>query len=297
MALPHREDNKAANKRRARRKPPLTLRWLRLSLRLQAMLSTSWAVSRLYRLWFVSPKYTEPKRETHWREQAEQFSIPHEYGPLAAYRWGHGERVVLLIHGWSGRGPQMGAFAEPLVNAGYSVIAFDAPSHGRTPGSSTNLFRISDALQTVIQHCGPVDSIISHSFGTIVLAYTLRHRDLHINRAVCIGSPASARLLADRFTGIMQASAKTRQCFMQQFEREFGHDIWNRISAEENARGLTIPALIMHDQNDHDVPWQSSQQLAQAWPNAKLVLSKGLGHRRILRNPTLVKQVVDFITH
>ena len=95
----------------------------------------------------------------------------------------------------------------------------------------------------------------------------------------------------------MQPNAKTTQYFMQFFAKEFGEDIWSRISAEENARGLSAPALIIHDRDDRDVPWQSSERLAQAWPGAELLYTQGLGHRRILRDPALLQRVVDFISN
>src|SRR5262249_24762467 len=44
-------------------------------------------------------------------------------GPAAA-------PAVLLVHGWGGRGVQMGAFVEPLRARGYRVVWFDQPGHG-----------------------------------------------------------------------------------------------------------------------------------------------------------------------
>jgi len=138
-------NSSSKQKTQSRRKTPIILRWLRLTLRVQALVSSRWAGRRVYRLWFASPKHPEPQREKRWRESAAFISVPHEYGPIATYKWGESDKTVLLLHGWSGRGPQMGAFVEPLLARGYQPVAFDAPGHGRTPGKHSSIFRMNDA--------------------------------------------------------------------------------------------------------------------------------------------------------
>src|SRR5262245_22361365 len=57
--------------------------------------------------------------------------------PVESWTWGAGP-LVLLVHGWSGRGTQLGALIDPLVAHGLSVAAFDAPGHGDSdPGPVT----------------------------------------------------------------------------------------------------------------------------------------------------------------
>lgn len=283
------------NQRQAHRKPPLILRWLRFSFRIQSRLSTSWAARRAYRFWFIAPRYPEPPREKAWREQARQSMLDHPHGPLAIYQWGEGQETILMLHGWSGRGSQMGAFAGPLVDAGYRVVALDAPGHGQSHGKSTTLFEISDALFAVAGQYGPVKAVIAHSFGAFVLAYTLKHTDLRIEKAVCISTPSEGMFLLNSFCHALRLNEAVKQKFLHFFEVDFGEDIWTRLSSENNTRQLDVPALILHDKDDTDVPWQLSEKLAGYWPNARLHLTEGLGHRRILRNQQVIGIVRDFI--
>ena len=282
-------------KRQQRRKPPAILRWLRFSLRVQSLISPRWAGYRMYRLWFASPKHPEPEREKRWREAAETISLPHRYGPVAVYRWGNSQKRVLLIHGWSGRGPQLGAFVEPLLDRDYEVIAFDAPGHGQTPGSTSSIFRMADALMGVLEHVGPVDAVITHSFGALVMAYAIRHTGFKTNKAVCLSSPTSPNYLVDRFCEVMRVNDRVKQAFRYFVKKRFDEDVFEKLSADLNMTDSQIPALIIHDRDDHDVPYQLGQQLADAWPAAEFFLTEGLGHRRILRNRKLIQQVVDFI--
>jgi pimeloyl-ACP methyl ester carboxylesterase len=78
-------------------------------------------------------------------------------------------------------------------------------------------------------------------------------------------------------------------------EQRFGADVWRRLSPTEIARGLDIPALLVHDQEDDDVPWQEGATLARTWPGATSVKTQGLGHRRILRDPDVVARSVAFM--
>jgi pimeloyl-ACP methyl ester carboxylesterase len=58
--------------------------------------------------------------------------------------------------------------------------------------------------------------------------------------------------------------------------------------------GLGVPALIIHDRDDADVPLKDGQAIAQA-ANAELVITEGLGHRRILRDKDVIRRTIDFI--
>lgn len=276
-----------------RRIVPLGLRSLRLALTLVNKFSPSLASLWVYRIWFSTRHHPVPKRELDWVEQARQYQLDSEFGSLAVYSWGEGP-VVLLVHGWSGRAVQLGAFAQPLANAGFKVVAFDAPAHGKNPGKQTNIFRIITAMNTVIADVGPVHGIICHSFGAMVTARALA-TGVMADKVVCISPPAHMDFLIESVSQTLKIPVATKVAFINRLEKKFGNDFRELISAEFNARVLSIPVLIIHDKNDKEVPWQQGERLASAWTNSRLELTEGLGHRRILRNQAVVDMVVDFI--
>ena len=53
--------------------------------------------------------------------------------------------------------------------------------------------------------------------------------------------------------------------------------------------------LFVHDRDDAEVAFGSGLALARAWKDARLVATRGLGHRRILRAPEVVQDAIDFI--
>src|SRR5262245_10129632 len=84
-----------------------------------------------------------------WQEEilarGRAFEVDSAAGKVAAWTWGEGPAIV-LVHGWNGRGAQLGAFVDPLVAAGFQVVSFDAPGHGKSPGSTSSIIAFADAL-------------------------------------------------------------------------------------------------------------------------------------------------------
>jgi len=58
---------------------------------------------------------------------------------------------------------------------------------------------------------------------------------------------------------------------------------------------VRAPALVLHDQDDREVPYAAGLALARAWKGARLVATQGLGHRKVLRAAEVVQDAVDFI--
>ncbi len=274
---------------------PVSIKVLRLALRSVGLLSTQLAGQWAYRLWFGTHRFAEPARETQWRQQAEQFTIPHEFGPIALYSWGKGP-IVLLVHGWNGRGTQMGGVAEKLVAAGYRAIAFDAPGHGRTPGNYSTIFRIVDAVNAINKEIGPIKGVVTHSFGAMVITRALREQ-LDTDRVVCINPATQLSFLKESFYGMLHIAPATKQAFEKLLEENHSADIENVISADLNARELSVPALIIHDKDDSEVPWQQGEILSKAWPGAHFIQTQGLGHTRGLRDSEVIARVVNFISN
>jgi pimeloyl-ACP methyl ester carboxylesterase len=272
---------------------PVTFRLLRRALKLSALVSTELTGRWVNRLWFRTQRFPEPAREKAWLASAERLTLAHRGRPLAVYRWGAGP-TILLVHGWHGRGTQLGAFVAPLVAAGYRVVAFDAPAHGRTPGRATNLPEVSEALSNVAAAFPPLHGVIAHSFGAASTLVAIS-RGLTPRRVVTLSAPASIEFLLDSFAAQLELPVAVMNVHRRLMEQRFGADVWRRLSPTEIARGLDIPALLVHDQEDDDVPWQEGATLARAWPGATSLQTQGLGHRRILRDPGVVARSVAFL--
>jgi len=280
-------------KRYRRNNPPLLFLSTLVLLQFFTKFSDALTIKLAYWLWFSSPKFTQPAREIAWGETASLEMIQHQHGPIAVYCWGTGP-TILLVHGWSGRGLQLGSFAQPLVDAGYRVVTFDAPGHGRSRGSRTNIFKFQQVLNHIANRVGPVHGVVSHSFGVLASALAIK-KNLDINKLVCISSPTSAKYLLQSYCDKFQFSKKVEQGLLSCFKKEFGENLWEDISAIENLKGSEKPILIIHDKDDFDVPISCSEELHQALKNSEFMQTEKLGHRRILQNPKVIEKITMFM--
>jgi len=272
---------------------PLAFWLLRFAIRLLGWISPSLTARWVYRLWFQPVHFPEPVHEAAWRSTAVPLSVEFRGQRLAVESWGAGP-TVLLVHGWNGRGAQLGAIAEALSSAGFRAVTFDAPAHGRSPGRATSLPEISEVIQLIAKTTGPLHAIVAHSFGMACSIYSVT-RGLSVNRMVAISPGKDVRSFTQKFFTALDVHPRVQAIFDKLFERDFGVDLWHRFSPTVLAKQLTVPGLVIHDQNDRDIPLEEGQAVAEAWPNAEFVRTTGLGHRRILRDPKVIERVTHFI--
>jgi pimeloyl-ACP methyl ester carboxylesterase len=294
MALPGHRKEQWHGSRPAQRKPAPALRVMRfLFSRLGRVVPTlmgRWACH----LWFRTRCFPESAAGRRIAGRAIRETLQVDGLPVAIYRWGTGP-IVLFIHGWSGRGSQVAAFVEPLLRAGYQVLAVDAPGHGETPGDSTNILECAAVLRAVGQAYGPLYGAITHSFGGMVLAYAMHH-GLRVERVVSLSAPATVEFLIDGFAQTLSMPPAVVENLWWRMNRRFEDGLWERISTVNNVRNLTAPALVIHDIDDASVPWQQGEMIAAAWAGARFMKTRGLGHGRILRDRKVVEAAVSFIS-
>lgn len=272
---------------------PIAILALRLLFRLSGAVAPALAARFASYLWFRPQRHRPPAREQALLGRARYVPMDHAGKRIAAYRWGEGP-TVMLVHGWSGRGAQLGEFVEPLAGAGYRVVAFDAPAHGRSDGRDTTLLEISEVILKLVAEFSPVHAVIAHSFGVACALFALQQRRF-ARRVVALSTPATLEGLLEKFAGSLALSPRTVQILRDMLVQRFGEDVWTRFSVQGMARSIGLPALVVHDRDDRDVPWQEGEAVARAWPNAQFLRTEGLGHRRILRDPEVIDRVVRFL--
>ncbi len=238
---------------------------------------------------FFTTRRTAPKNgEREILNHASSFRID----DMAAWTWGEGP-TVLLVHGWNGRASQLGGFVPLLVARGYQVVAFDTPGHGDSPGHQSSLPEMADRIRRVAAHVGDVYGVIAHSMGGA--ATTLALSDgMEIERAVFISPPSNPQTFLDFFSRAVGISEEVRRRVQDRVENRVGRRM-SEMRADEIAPRMSIPLLVIHDEDDSHVPLQFGESIATAWPGAKLITTEGLGHQRILRAQHVNDLAVGFI--
>lgn len=245
---------------------------------------------------FTTPiKHKIPKREFQMDSKSEQ-NIIHVSAidkNIVTYEYGKSDRKILLVHGWSGRGTQLFKIAEELLENGYSTISFDAPAHGKSKGQTTIMSEFIASILEIEKHFGPFDAAIGHSLGGMSVLNAIKD-GLKVNKAVIIGSGDIVQDILDEFIFKMKLKKELGHNLRDFFENKYQLKM-DDFSAYKAAQKIEIPVLVIHDNDDPEVPVKAGIHIHQNLKNGTLMLTEGLGHRKILGNHNVIKKILEFI--
>lgn len=247
----------------------------------------------MVRLWFTTTRYKIPRVEKSVAAQAEKDLVDVDGLAIRTWSWGKGP-VILFLHGWSGRGTQIASFVQPLVDAGFKVLAFDGPAHGQTPGKTTTIYEYSKVLNALMNDIGPLHGVITHSFGAMVFAYTYTS-NTPVERIVFISPPSTVEQIIKNFQRLLHIPEQPTYYFKKTLKQTFGDNIFKKLSTKNNVKKFSTPGLIIHDEEDLDLNWEESQHLSEAWKQSSFIKTQGLGHIKILYDKEVIQQVTKFM--
>ena len=69
----------------------------------------------------------------------------------------------------------------------------------------------------------------------------------------------------------------------------------DNFSAYRAAKEVTIPVLVIHDKEDEDVPVKAAYHIRENLKDGELVITEGLGHRKILGDTKVIKKIIEFL--
>jgi pimeloyl-ACP methyl ester carboxylesterase len=246
-------------------------------------------------LWFAAPPRMA---ELPVPEHGEAFTVQSQGATIRGLVWGRGP-VVYLMHGWGGRGSQFAAFVEPLVRSGHRVVMFDAPAHGASDHGPagprrTNGVEFARALDDVFTRFGPAEAVVAHSLGTIATYLALRFGWLGTERLVFIAPMVESVSLFDGYQSAVGFGPRTRRAFDRALLDWIGIPVAEFDARVQAGHVDPVPTLVVADRDDRQTPYSDAADLAETL-GASLVTTQALGHRKILREPQVVRQVVEFI--
>ncbi|MEX6625484.1 alpha/beta hydrolase [Tenacibaculum salmonis] len=245
---------------------------------------------------FSTPlKFSIPKREKIMLTSAQNkmINIPAIAKEIEVLSYGYSQKKVLLVHGWAGRSTQLFMIADKLLEKGYMVISFDGPAHGKSSGKTTAMPEFLETITEIDKKFGPFEAAIGHSFGGMCL-YNSVADNFKIKKLVTIGAPDKVSDVILNFTKNLTLKPLIANKMKFLFDKKWGIDI-DVHSSNILAKNIFIPTLIVHDTNDGDVPVSSAIHIRQKLQRGTLLITKGLGHTKILRNQKVTSDIVNFI--
>jgi pimeloyl-ACP methyl ester carboxylesterase len=269
---------------------------VRAGVGLASIVAPRFVLKKASDLFLTPPRFAHSQPEQRLLDAGAQFSVETSAGKISAWRFGNATNpAIIMSHGWGGRGAQFRAFVPKLV---------DHIGHGMSEGRQAALVDFWRGVDAVWDHMSAegvaLAGLIGHSLGSAGIASALR-RPLsgaaHIGnpRAVLIAPPASLIGYSRLFSRYLGIPERIRAAMQWRFEKRYGVD-WQEFELPDSVQSINAPALFIHDRDDKETRFEGGLALARVWPDARLHVTEGLGHRRILRDRAVIQASVDFIT-
>lgn len=225
-------------------------------------------------------------------KSAHRFDFSHKGETIQAYRWGSGERKVLMLHGWQSHTFRWKNYVEAFDKDQFTIYSLDAPGHGLSTGRFMTVPLYSEVVERFITTIGKVDTVVSHSIGSFTAIYTFhRQASLSPEKLIALAPPGEAQDFFDFYTRELGLSRKAVQLIVGYFEEQI-NQVPSYFSAPKFAASLTSKGLLIHDEGDDDTSVENSKRIHAAWKQSELVVTKGYGHN--LKSAEVIKRVVKF---
>jgi pimeloyl-ACP methyl ester carboxylesterase len=275
----------------------LVLQYYKAKINLMHVVNARWAAGAALDL-FTKP-YTNLRRKDPpiWKK-AKRIFLTTGAGKMAGYQWGPAApngKKLLIIHGFAGSCKSFDRYIAAALKAGFEVIAYDAPAHGRSEGRRLNVVMYRWMIEEVIRHHGMFDACLAHSIGGMSLLLALEDMDIRQELRIALIAPLTeASRAADNFFEFLQLPIALRHAFEAELQSLGGHPLsW--YSLNRMAPQFPKSMLWVHDEEDDTTPFADVQKLMSlAPPNVEFKVTKGLGHTRIYRDNEVFKAVMAF---
>ena len=257
--------------------------------------SSTLASNFAIKLFRTPVRFKTPEREKMMAESAqkEMLFIPAIKKEVMLYRYGYSKRKVLLVHAWSGRGTQLYSIADKLLENGYMTFSFDAPAHGNSMGKTTMMSEFIATSMYLEEKFGPFEIAIGHSLGGMSILNCVK-QGLSIKKAIIIGSGDIISNIIKDFVHKLELKTKIVSIIKNRFLKKHGESIDN-LSASIAAKDVKIETLVIHDTEDYDIPVSCAYNIRQNLQRGEILITNGLGHRRILKDKNVNNRIIEFI--
>lgn len=283
---------------------------LRRVIQLLSIVSPSIAANLAFRLFCtpIAPKSVSGRQQTlintarQRLDEQEPKTVSVATGKVSYYEFnaqGNTRGTVALVHGWTSESAFMLGFVDVLNAAGFHVVAFDLPAHGRSEGKRLILPTAVDALLAVESATGPWQFAIAHSFGSAVTLTAMsgllsERRQLSLQRLVLLAAPNTLTSVFNGFGCMVGLTANAQAHFNAKVEQITGQPL-EAFDGRRVLEELKLPTLVVHDPADREVSFSAAEQYQEAGTHISLLALENLGHRRLLYDPTLIQRVTDYL--
>ena len=242
---------------------------------------------------FCYPVYFASKKEKDFLQSSKWIDFEFDGNKIATYKWGHGPKRVLLLHGWQSNSARWEDYIAQFDLNEYTLLAFDSPAQGLSTGYQLNLLKYGKLINHFLSSIPNIDIVIGHSFGAFASLYTFHeYENSPIEKLIILASPGEVMDFVKYYQKLVGINENVGKLINHYFNKIYKID-FSDMSASKFAREMDMTGLIIHDIDDKQAPVKYARKIHKAWKESKLVLTEGKGHS--LNRPEVFQIIAKFI--
>lgn len=255
------------------------------------------AVREATKMFFKPIRFKVPQSELELRNKANISYHQTTSNTIAVLQWISKEDApfVLLMHGWASRATHFKKFIEYLLANGYNVICPEAPAHGLSTGTRTDIIGFSESLAIAHKLVKP-KYWVCHSMGGSSAMYCINNHNIAPKHLSIIATPAIGEEILDVFASRLGASKKIIPAMLDTIQEVYKGKELRDFTAEEIIKKLPtdISLNLIYDKADIDAPAHQGERLKELFPTADLLITENYGHIKIIKELDVLKHCQKF---
>ncbi|AYL94157.1 alpha/beta fold hydrolase [Mucilaginibacter celer] len=261
-------------------------------------------ISLLWQLIYYSPKMPVRLQQQQLLNEAKAFTLEVDDPHFAkanlkfnGFIWGEGNRRILVTHGWGSKAADFAELITALKNLpDTQIIGFDAPGNGSSEGELSNLILFAKAATAIIKTHGVPDVLIGHSLGAMANALAIKDTGIEPELLISITPLIN---LKENFIATLNSADVSREVqakFFADFEQLFEMQASDFIMDKVYPAGLINRHWLAFDPEDKVAPVGFLKSFLNLHPEIETRIYENLGHERIIKDETLIADIINLIS-
>ena len=204
-------------------------------------------------------------------------------------------KKILICHGFDSSSYRFVKYIPSFINAGFQVVAFDAPGHGFSDGKTVNAFIYRNIILEVESLFGPFYGIMAHSLGALAASLAAEKLNNPDKKIVLIAPATEVSTIFKNFFKMVPLTRKTKKTFDDLIYENSGQKTeW--FSVARAVQNIPSSVLWIHDTEDPMCPYEDTLAIRKKnLPHVQFITTTGLGHTRIYISRDIHNLIINFM--
>jgi len=206
---------------------------------------------------------------------------------------GENDKAILLVPGWNGYGDQFSEVFDEFRKKGYSIYIVQSKGFGFSQSKSSKPIQFIKSIKQSLPYIHePLSATIGHGSGAAFVLNVASHR-IDLGKIILVSCPSDLKSYFQMEYSNYAVSEACINSMNQGLSRKF-KNVKTNLGMCIGQSSSNTDFLIIHDDSDEVVSVSHARALSRYSIKSELHITRGLGHRRILKSRSVCKKMLSF---